>query len=324
MKAHKVFEYEEGFVIIMPYCSQGTLAQLKPDPTELKDAIRQILEALSHLHGLNCIHRDIKPGNVLVSNLKGERLHVVVADYGLMTSEIPVTFAGTLGYMAPEILRNGEIHDESKRPQYLNKVDIYALGILILRMLDIKIPEHRIDTQKHFTKYVKKLVAEESDKCGEYDFDRYDVLTVADRMLQFAPIIRPSADECLQLPCLEPATAAPAALPWSSSWSSTSVSTTRSGGTAPAKSLGKNYWDSTGVNDQVKFRKQSKGRRPKPTVPKSKVYKKGHNPLPTPGTTPLKGHKARESEEGEPDDAEMVQDASSPVSCCEDEKPLSD
>ena len=205
----------------------------------LKDAIRQILQVLHHLHERGYIHRDIKSANVLISNLEGERLNLVVADYGLMTLENPITFCGTLGYMAPEIIRNGEINDDSKKPQYSNKVDIYALGISNLNMLDIKIPEHGIDTQKHFTKYVKKRIAGESEKCGERDFDRYDVMTVADRMLQFAPIIRPSADQCLQLPCLELATAAPAAL--LRHRSSTSDSTTRSGASAPAKSLRKNY-----------------------------------------------------------------------------------
>ena len=273
-------------------------------------------------HGFGCIHRDIKPGNVLVSNSKGEALHVVVTDYGLMTLESLITFCGTLGYMAPEFIRNGEINDDSRKPQYSNKVDIYALGILILNMLDIKIPEHGIDTQKHFTKYVKQRIAGESDKCGEYDFDRYDVLTVADRMPQFAPIIRPSADECLQLPCLEPATAAPAAL--LRRRSSSSDSTNRPGDSAPAKSLRKNYWDNTGVYDRVKLRKESKGRLPKPSASKYRVHKKVQNPLPTPKATPQKKHKARKSEDDEPKDAEMAMDAPSPASCWEDEMPLSD
>ena len=61
MKAHEVFEYPEGFVIGMPYCSRGSLADLEPDPTELKDAIRQILEALRYLHEHGFIPRKSNP-----------------------------------------------------------------------------------------------------------------------------------------------------------------------------------------------------------------------------------------------------------------------
>ncbi|KAK0510155.1 hypothetical protein JMJ35_007549 [Cladonia borealis] len=86
------------------------------DPTMLKDAIRQILKALHHLHERGSIHRDIKPANVLISNLEGEPLNLVVADYGLTARKKPVKFCGTLGYMAPEVIRNGEINDDSKKP----------------------------------------------------------------------------------------------------------------------------------------------------------------------------------------------------------------
>ena len=302
MKAHKVFEYLEGFVIVMPYYPQGSLATRILNPTELKNAIRQILEALHHLHEGGYIHRDIKPGNVLVANLEGERLHLVVADYGLMTWENPVTFCGTPGYIAPEIFHNANICDESKKHQYLDKVDIYALGILILRMLGISIPQNLIDTQKEFTKLVKLLIAKESDKCEKYDSERIDLLNVADRMLQYAPIIRPSADECLRLPCLDRATATPAAIQWPSP-----SSTIKSVASAPVNPARKDEWGSIVVGDRFKRGGETKKRRPlspAPTTHKLKVQKTQHHPLPTPRTTPQKHYKARMSE-----DAEMATDA---------------
>lgn len=319
MKAHNVFEYPEDFAIVMPYCSQGSLAGLMLDPVELKDAVRQILKALQHLHDLGYIHRDIKPANILVSNLEGEALHVIVADYGLLTSDNPVTNMGTPGYMASEITINEKYFNRLK--QYDNKVDIYALGILILRMLGLETPSHRIETQKEFTKRIKSLIAEESDRCGRDDFDRFDVLTVADRMLQYAPIIRPSAHECLQLPCLDLATAPPAAMHWRSP--TASASTTKSGASVPAKPPAKDYWEATWSRDRNKHK-----RVPKQYSPAGPVHyyraQQGKYHLPTPKTTPQKANKGLKiEEEEEPEEPGMADDSPSPVSNW-DEMPLSE
>ena len=325
MKAHEVFEYPEGFVIVMPCYTQASLAKKRKmlNPPELKNAIRQILMALQHLHGGEFIHRDIKPDNVLVSNLEGEHLHLVVADYGLMTWENPVTVCGTPGYIAPEIYHNNKFSDVSKKHQYDDKVDIYALGILILEMLGIHIPPDYITTQYDFTELVKLRIAKEFDKCERYDPGRIDVLNVADRMLQFAPIIRPSAEECLQLPCLNRAIASPAPRQWSSP--SSNVSPINSFAGFPGTSVTDDWWESIEDSNRHKTGKRKKihrGLNPRLTTHKHRVHKKQHHPLPTPRATPQKNHKARKFEEDEPEDAEMATDA--PPLSDWDEIPISD
>lgn len=91
----------------------------------------QVAQALDYLHRRGIIHRDLKPENVLV-----EKGIVKVLDFGLAIqsnhenlsqSEI----AGTLGYMAPELLMN-------EHPSELS--DLYALGVVAYEVLNGKHP----------------------------------------------------------------------------------------------------------------------------------------------------------------------------------------
>ncbi len=97
----------------------------------------QIAQALDAIHSAGIIHRDFKPGNViLVPGERGER--AVVTDFGLArrspggpdgnVHELTTagSVVGTLAYMAPEQLRGGEITPA---------VDIYALGAVLYEMV---------------------------------------------------------------------------------------------------------------------------------------------------------------------------------------------
>jgi serine/threonine protein kinase len=94
---------------------------------------RQICEGLAHAHGRNIVHRDIKPGNIVVS--ADDR--VKITDFGLAQppqgedSTLDKIIAGTPGYMAPEQLR-GERVD--------GRADIFALGIVLYQMLTGRAP----------------------------------------------------------------------------------------------------------------------------------------------------------------------------------------
>lgn len=137
-------------------------------------------------------------------------------------------------------------------------------------------------------------------------------------MLQFAAIIRPSADECLKLPCLALATAAPAAMKRPRS---ESVSTNKSVASVPVKPPSKDYWKSTRSSVRHKPRRARKRGPLAPPVPKFKVHKAKHH-LPTPYPTPQKARKVLKTEEEDPEDAGMAKGASSPVSW--DEMSVSD
>lgn len=103
-------------------------------PEEAVVVLLRILEALSCAHAGGLVHRDVKPGNVLLR----EDRDAVLSDFGLgrVTKAASVQFsgqnssvrsiAGTFDYMAPE-QRRGEEGD--------HRVDLYACGVLLYEML---------------------------------------------------------------------------------------------------------------------------------------------------------------------------------------------
>ncbi len=102
--------------------------------------IGQMVSALSAAHKLGIVHRDFKPGNVMLVEETGEKL-VKVTDFGLARTVQPEdnstrSFAevvGTPSYMAPEQFRGA----------YGPETDVYALGLTIFEMLTAKLPTSR-------------------------------------------------------------------------------------------------------------------------------------------------------------------------------------
>ncbi|XP_029000281.1 rhodopsin kinase GRK1 [Betta splendens] len=109
----------------------------------------QIIQGLEHLHQKRIIYRDLKPENVLLDNQGNVRisdlgLAVELADDQLKTKG----YAGTPGFMAPELLR-GEEYDYS--------VDYFALGVTLYEFLAAKGP-FRTRGEKVENKVVKKRI----------------------------------------------------------------------------------------------------------------------------------------------------------------------
>lgn len=96
---------------------------------EALDLLIPIADALVAVHGAGIAHRDIKPGNVMLST--GGR--AVLMDFGLFLPEFEVaaqvTIAGSPQYMAPEAITN------SVEPGAGGLVDLYALGVVAFEIL---------------------------------------------------------------------------------------------------------------------------------------------------------------------------------------------
>ena len=97
----------------------------------------QTLQALVAVHAAGIVHRDIKPGNLLLEPTGRARPHLRLTDFGIAVpaDEPRLTHVamviGTPGYMAPEQYRGADPDPSA---------DIYALGVVLLEMLDGKRP----------------------------------------------------------------------------------------------------------------------------------------------------------------------------------------
>jgi serine/threonine-protein kinase len=119
-----IFELVDGETLADRLARSGPLA-----PAEVARIGAELAEALQHAHERGVIHRDVKPGNVLLSNDGRARLvdfgiaRVLDAEAAKLTSAGMI--AGTLRYLAPEQLAGAEASEAS---------DLYALGTVLYEM----------------------------------------------------------------------------------------------------------------------------------------------------------------------------------------------
>jgi len=117
--------------------------------------VRQICEGLAHAHARGIVHRDIKPGNIVV----GGEDRVKVTDFGLAQppqgedSALNQAIAGTPGYMAPEQLSGGRVD---------GRADIFAVGCVLYQMLTGRQPFEGSTTASVIEKTLHALPPEPS------------------------------------------------------------------------------------------------------------------------------------------------------------------
>jgi len=127
----------------MEYLGGGSLENLLKErrtlPIEVAVEIGyQVAMALEYMHQRGIAHRDIKPQNILFRQPVREGIEAVLVDFGLAQRQRARGLeAGTLLYMAPEQIEAEK--GESPRPDP-KPADIYALGVVLYRMITGRLP----------------------------------------------------------------------------------------------------------------------------------------------------------------------------------------
>jgi eukaryotic-like serine/threonine-protein kinase len=140
LRIHDLGEYNGVKFISMAYVDGGDLTQLLRKEGRLPlervlNIMRQLAAALSAAHGVNVVHRDLKPQNLLM----GSEDHVYVTDFGiaktLESDRTSVTRTGAvLGtplYMSPEQVEGKPVDHRS---------DLYTYGLIFYEMLTGVLP----------------------------------------------------------------------------------------------------------------------------------------------------------------------------------------
>ena len=138
-----VFDWGEErgtYFIVMEYVEGRSLAEIiktegSIHPDKVAEISSEVAAALSFAHRNGIVHRDVKPGNVLVA----PNGHIKVADFGIaraltnVQSELTQagTVMGTATYISPEQAQGMEIDPRS---------DLYSLGVMIYEMLSGRPP----------------------------------------------------------------------------------------------------------------------------------------------------------------------------------------
>lgn len=197
IKVHEFYEDKHFLYAIMDKCEGGELFSHIVKRRRFSEAAtvtlcRQMLQAISYIHGCGIVHRDVKAENFLFYD-RSANSRLILIDFG-MSTRIPddrhlKQLCGSPHYVAPELIRRN----------YRFKVDMWALGVVIFLMLYGKYPFDGADQKA----IVHAILNGQADyrRGGNTPVSKLAIAFIS-ALLERDPDVRLSANEALQHPWL--------------------------------------------------------------------------------------------------------------------------
>ena len=137
---YEIEEVEDQLFMVLPFLDGESLEKrIEKGPLPIPDLLNvsmHVAQALQEAHSQGIVHRDVKPGNIMVQQ-KGQILHCVLMDFGLarLSQGTRLTRAGsqlgTAAYMSPEQVAGSEVDQ---------RTDIWSLGVVMYEMASGQLP----------------------------------------------------------------------------------------------------------------------------------------------------------------------------------------
>ncbi|VDO78365.1 unnamed protein product [Soboliphyme baturini] len=155
---HEAYFFERNLWMMLEYCGAGAvdsiMVELEKPLTEpqIGYICHEVCQALCFLHKMHVIHRDLKAGNILLTD-DGD---VKLADFGVSAKNNDSlqkrdSFIGTPYWMAPEVM----FCETFKDKPYDQKADIWSLGITLIELAEMEPPYHEIGPMRVLIKIQK-------------------------------------------------------------------------------------------------------------------------------------------------------------------------
>ncbi|NOR44671.1 MAG: protein kinase [Candidatus Delongbacteria bacterium] len=162
-----------NYYFTLEYIKDGnylTFNKEQDDYDMMLDTFYQLLSGLSYLHSNNFIHYDISPNNVLIKK-EDDGYVVKITDFGLTTQfdKPNYSFAGTLNYMSPEMIKGGTSID--------GRSDLFSAGLILVNLLN---NEHIYTPSSTIYEYLDKrikfdesIILEKINKLNDIKFKKF-------------------------------------------------------------------------------------------------------------------------------------------------------